>query len=114
MSLAKFVRLCEGIETRDVIDRLFAEAAQKGVHPRVVAGVRWGLFSEEGGRLLLSPQLNSITDRFVQTKRKELGIRLVQKKSKVNRSRGVGTGLLGSNVASALRYMAAQRDSMSD
>lgn len=40
----EFQRLCYSVEPAEAVEKMFARALAKGIHPRLVAGVKWGLF----------------------------------------------------------------------
>lgn len=119
----KFRILCSDIEKPEAVDAMLSQAEAKGIHPRILAGVKWGLFSEEKGKELPDVRAAFLTKQYAGAKRKAGGFVSAKKKYKIKTSSHIRTGKgslsqedrsLGSQTAAALRYMAVQRDSMSD
>lgn len=67
---------------------MFAEAAEKNIHPRIVAGVRWGLFSEAEAVKLPFNELCRLTEEEKHRRRVLAGITSVirPKRRRVKRS----------------------------
>jgi hypothetical protein len=112
ISSKEFVDVLCQFEARGFAEELYAEAMNKGIDPRVLVGVHYRLFSEEEGRALKLGEAITRVNGFFDSKPKPQP-RLSKQKRHVS---GIQTNRLGlgSQVASALRYMAMQRDSMSD
>lgn len=108
----QFVKVLQRYESRAFAKELYEEAIRKKIDPIVLVGVHYRLFSEAEGEELPTNQVIEKVDNFLESKQELIRNKLSKKERRLRPS--TNRHALSSEFANSLRYMAAQRDSMSD